>query len=134
MTATSVDREALRAQRKLRLVNGMETGSAAEDCPGGVYGFTCSPNTEGAPVFPTHPFQSFEVHKLSDRSVHLVGFMSEEDARALDSASEPVEVKLYPEPFGEAQKMVSVPRERIYRPRPSSREQGNWMPFVLAPK
>ncbi len=134
MTAASADRESLRAQRKLRIINKSEAGSAAEDCPKGVYGFTCSPNSEGSPVFPTQPFQSFEIHRLSDGAVQYIGFMTDGDASALESASDPIELKLYPEPFGEAQKLVCVPRERIYRPRSVSRDQGNWMPFILAPK
>src|SRR5262249_42641718 len=112
----------------------VQSGCAAEDCPAGIYAFTYSPSTEGAPLFNSQTFQIFEVHKLADESIHFVGFMTDEDAHALDSASEPVELKLYPEPFDAAQKLVSVPQERIFRPRPTSREHGNWMPFSLVPK
>ncbi|MBI4907235.1 MAG: hypothetical protein HY820_26660 [Acidobacteria bacterium] len=134
MAATAADRESLRAQRKLRLVTKAEAGAPIDDMPAGVYGFTYSPNTEGCPIYPNTTFQAFEIHKAAEGDIQFIGYMTAADAGTLSSSNEPVELKLYPEPFGEAQTFVSVPRQRIYRPRPASREQGNWMPFILAPK
>ncbi|MBI3684738.1 MAG: hypothetical protein HY235_30580 [Acidobacteria bacterium] len=129
-----MDREQLRAERKLRLVNPREEGSGVDFVPGGVYGFTYSPHTEGAPLFAAQGFQIFEIHKLADETVHLIGHMTEEDRAALESAASPVELKLYPEPFGMAQRLVSVPRPRVAQMRPVSREQGNWLPITVLPR
>ncbi len=132
--AATADRESLRSQRKLRLVTTGEAGTAIEDAPAGIFGFTYSPSTEGCPVFPNQTFQAFEIHKPAEDNIQFIGYMTPADAGALNSASEAAELKLYPEPYGEAQQFVSVPRERIFRPRPTSRENGNWMGFILSPK
>lgn len=130
----ALDRQQLRSMRHLRLVSSDEEGSALRDLPGGVYGFTYSPNTEGCPLFAKQTFQVFEVHKLSDGSVHFIGYMTPAEAETLAQSNDPVELKLYPEPHGEAQQLVSVPFDRILKAKPVSRENGNWMPFRLAPR
>lgn len=134
MAASSGEREKLRAERKLRLVSDSEAGEAIEFAPEAVYGFTYSPGTDGVPIFPKQTFQIFEVHKLGDGSVHYVGYMTEEDATALNSATDSVDLKLYPEPYEKAQRFVSVPKECIIRSRPVSREHGNWYPFTAVPR
>ncbi len=134
MAASSGEREKLRAERKLRLIQNEEAGEAIEFAPTAVYGFTYSPGTDGVPIFPNHTFQIFEVHKLGDGSVHYVGYMTEEDANALNSATDTVDLKLYPEPFDKAQRFVSVPKDTIIRSRPVSREHGNWFPFTAVPR
>ncbi|MBL8178934.1 MAG: hypothetical protein JNK48_29945 [Bryobacterales bacterium] len=134
MAASSGEREKLRSERKLRLIDDKEVGEPAEFASPGVFGFTYSPGTDGVPIFAKHTFQIFEVHKLGDGSVHYVGYMTEEDANALNSATDAVDLKLYPEPFDKAQRFVSVPKEAIIRSRPVSRESGNWYPFTAIPR
>lgn len=134
MTASSGEREKLRAERKLRMVSDSEAGEAVEFLPAGVFGFTYSPGTDGVPLFTKHTFQIFEVHKLGDGSVHYLGYMTEEDANSLNSATEATELKLYPEPFEKAQRFVSVPKECMLRSRPVSREHGNWFSFIAVPR
>lgn len=134
LAASSGEREKLRAERKLRLIQTQEAGEAIEFAPSSIYGFTYSPGTDGVPIFPNETFQAFEVHKLADGSVHYIGYMTEEDATALNSATSPVELKLYPEPYEKAQRFVSVPKENILRVRPVSREKGNWLPFTAMPR
>lgn len=131
--AASGDREKLRAERKLRLIEKSEAGSGYEFVPDGVYGFTYSPGSDGVPVFVQHTFQCFEVHKLGDSTFHFIGYMTEDDANALNAATEPVDLKLYPEPYEKAQRFVSVPKDRIFRTRPSSRDNGNFFPFTILP-
>jgi hypothetical protein len=127
------ERETLRAQRKLRLLTEDEAGNGIEFVPAGIFGFTASPGTEGVPVFTARTFQAFEIHKLGDDSVHYVGYMPEEDANALDGAAEPLQLKLYPEPYEKAQRFVSVPAGRIIHTHPASREHGNWFAFTIVP-
>mgnify|MGYP000057404001 CR=1 FL=1 len=131
---SNTDREQLRAERKLRLIEESEMGSPIELVPKGVYGFTYSPNTEGVPLFAKHTFQVFEVRKLADESVHYIGYMTPEEAKALASnVEQALDLKLYPEPFETAAEFVSVPRERILRAKPVSREKGNWFPLTVVP-
>jgi hypothetical protein len=127
------EREELRAARKLRLVTQEEAGFGVDDLPAGVYGFTSSPQTEGVPLFIERTFEAFEVHKLHDGSVHIVGYLTAEQAAAFAASSEAVDLNLYPEPYQEAQSVASVPRSRILKAKPVSRESGNWMPATVAP-
>ena len=131
-TALGGEIEKLRAERKLKLISLEESGSAAEFAPAGVYGFTYSPANEGVPLFNKQSFQIFEVHKLADESVHLIGFMTEEDATTLQSAKGPMELRLYPQPYEKAQRLVSVARDRIVRAKPPSRENGNWIGLIVS--
>ena len=111
-----------------------EAGDGIEFAPNSIFGFTYSPGTEGLPVFHMQTFQIFEVHKLADGSVHYLGYMTEEDATALNSATEAVDLKLYPEPYEKAQRFVSVPKDCILRSRFVSRDNGNWYPFTAIPR
>jgi hypothetical protein len=131
-TAISGEVERLRTERKLKLITDKETGSAAEFAPAGVYGFTYSPAAEGLPIFNKQTFQIFEVHKLEDQTVHLIGFMTEEHAEAFRTANTATELKLYPQPYEQAKRLVSIPRDRIVRAKPPSRENGNWMGLIVS--
>ncbi len=81
-------------------------------------------------------FKRFEaaVKKYLTAKVHYLGYMTEVDANALNSATDAVDLKLYPEPYEKAQRFVSVPKESILRSRPVSREHGNWYPFTAVPR
>ncbi len=131
----SQDREQLRATRNLRMVTDEESGSAVDLLPGGVFGFTYSPSTEGVPLFNKQTFQIFEVHKLADETAHFVGYMTAAEAKALETGggADSVDLKLYPEPYEQATQFVSVPRERILKVKPVSREHGNYFPVTVLP-
>lgn len=133
-TSSGTDREQLRAERKLRLIASSEEGLSIDMTPDGVYGFTYSPGTEGVPLYLNHTFQSFEVHKLFNGSLHLIGYMTPADAAAFETSRDNAELKLYPEPFNDAQKFVSVPQERVLKAKSVSREQGNSLPILCLAK
>lgn len=124
----------LRADRKLRPIQGTEEGEAIDFLPGGVFGFSYSPHTEGTPLFTYQPLMCFEVHKLADESIHYIGYMSEEDAKACAEAADAVDLTLYPAPYDKAQTLVSVEKARILRAKPVSRDNGNYLPITLASK
>jgi hypothetical protein len=132
IAAGTADVQKLRSERKLRLIEGAEEGEGIDFLPGGVYGFSYAPHTEGTPLFARQPIQCFEIHKLADESVHYVGFMSEEDARALGNATDAMDLTLYPEPYEKAQTLVSVAKSRILRAKPVSREHGNYLPLTVS--
>lgn len=125
-------RERLREERKLRLVEPSEEGDAIDRLPAGVYGFTYAPQTEGLPLFSKHTYQVFEVHKLSGGAVHLLGFVTGEDAQLLAGESE-CSVRLYPSPHEQATHLVSVPRGRVIHAKNTSRDKGNFLPLDLGP-
>jgi len=120
----------LRTSRNLRALENDEAGSAIPALPAGIYGFTYSPNFEQTPLFQNKSFQAFEFHKLADCSVELVGFMTASDAQRLRSGEGNVEVKLYPDPWQDAQELVTVPMDRLARSaRRPARENG--CPYTL---
>lgn len=133
-TTTDANRERLRSERKLRPLKEDEQGNAIDLVEGGVFGFTYSPSTEGVPMFSKHTYQAFEVHKLFNGEWNFLGYMSTADAQSLDSAKDTTELKLYPEPYGDANTFVTVPNKRILKGKPATRELGNYMSFLCVPK
>lgn len=130
----ATDPEQLRKERQLTLVQGPNEGDAIDFLPPGTYGFTYSPATDGVPLFSMNTFQIYEVHKLKDGTVHYLGFLTPEEAKAADTATDAIDVTLYPEPHEKSTQFVSVPRHRVLKSRPPSRDQGNFIPLTLSSK
>lgn len=124
--------QALRARNRVRLVEGQEIGFGVDHLPNGVYGFTFTPQRE-TPLFEKKMFRSFEAHKLSDGAVHIVGFVTQEEADQIAFADKRFDVKLYPDPYEESVVAVSVPTDRIARPAEPSRDNGNFLKLELYP-
>jgi hypothetical protein len=122
--------EVLRAQHQVALVNEKDEGADVARLPGGVYGFTYSP-LQATPMFRKKATQSFEVHKLADDSVHLVGFVREGEASRLSISSEELDVRLYPEPREDAFTATSIAVSRIRSSRGPSRSDGNALWLVV---
>lgn len=133
-SVAGADIEALRLTRKLAIIQGANEGEAIEFVKPGTYGFTYSPVTDGVPLFSRQSFQIFEVHKLLDGAVHYIGYLTPEEALALDKATDAIDVTLYPEAHEKSTQMVSVPKDRVLKSRTASRDQGNFIPLTLSPK
>jgi hypothetical protein len=121
----------IRSRNNVQPVTDADEGAPLAGLPDNIYGFTYSPLNESTPLFAKRSFQAFEVHKLGEGIVHLLGYVTPSDAALMTGNSEPAEIKLYPEPFGEASKIVQVSLERVVRAKPVSRGDGNYMPLVL---
>ena len=119
--------EVLRALHQVRLIDPEQEGTSASRLPAGVYGFTYSP-VNAAPLFREKKAQTFEVHKLPDDRVHLVGFITKEAAEA-STSTEQMDLQVYPEAWEDAFTAVSIPESRIRRSQGPSRSDGN--PIVL---
>ena len=115
-SATESAREALRRDHQVRVVTRAEEGFAADQLPGGVYGFTSSPAL-ASPLFAVPKYRNFEVHRLP-HAVCVVGFVTAAEARQLAHPhEETVAVKLFPDAEGEATTIVSVPYDRVVHHR-----------------
>lgn len=121
----------LREHKGLKPVAVDLEGTPLATLPDNLYGFTFSPVNESTPLFIKRQFQSFEVHKLTDGTVHVLGFLTEKEAATFFEGKEPLDCHLYPEPHGESSRLVEVPLERVARARPLSRSDGNYMPLTL---
>ena len=121
--------EALRAERRLRALETDEEGTRAGNLPASIYGFTWSPSFESTPLFAAKSYRTFEFHKLADGVIELLGYVTASDSAQLhaDGAGH---IDVYPDPWQEAQQLVSIPLSRIV---PSKRVPGreNGCPWTI---
>jgi hypothetical protein len=101
--------------------------------PKGVYGFTYSPGQEEPPVFAKKSYHSFEIHKLPDGSEHLAGYVTPFEAASLQAAKPGTEVRIFPDAWGESNRLVTVDLGLTLRVhRTPTRQEGNPYRIVLA--
>jgi hypothetical protein len=119
------DLEQLRTDRGLRAVEAAGEGSVAAQQPNGIYGFTYAPGEATIPLFAKKTWHSFEVHKLKDGTLYLVGFVTPVEAELVRKAGSG-DVVLFPDVWENSTELVSVPLARIVPSRKGpSREGGN---------
>ena len=116
-TPATAAQEALRASHRVRPVNDAEEGTGVNSLPPGVYGFTYSPGLPSAPLFAARRYRSYEVHKITDGEIFVVGFVIPASLWALESSLTEVTIQLQPEPEGEASILAKVPYSRIQQHR-----------------
>jgi len=134
MSATSVsEMEALRARAGVRPMAATKDGFALADQDDGTYGYTSSPFGADTPLFHKRIFQSFECHRLVDGSLHLLGFVTDQESAIIGGGRESLEISLYPDPTGAAVKAVSLSLDRVSQVKPPSRDEGNFMHLRVSP-
>ncbi|MCC6292638.1 MAG: hypothetical protein IT164_08335 [Bryobacterales bacterium] len=126
--------ESARKRFQLKPVHSDHEGLSLAQLPEGVYGYTVSSPTLDSPLFAERIFQSFECHKLSGGAVQIVGFAKPAEVDALSAGKEPVDFKLYPEPFGESSALCIVNMARIVSGKAPSRTDGNFMTLQTNPR
>lgn len=127
--------DAIRLRHQVRLMTPEEEGFSIERLPEGIFGFTYAPNLPDTPLFRAYAMYSFEVHKLAGGSTALLGYVAEQEHAAIEQGSEHIEVRLYPEPYGQATRLVAVPSSRIVRSKERpSREDGNYFTMTVGPR
>ncbi|HTS48573.1 MAG TPA: hypothetical protein VMH05_11550 [Bryobacteraceae bacterium] len=124
--------EALRARHNVRPLLPAEEGSSAAHLPNGVYGFTYAPGQPEVPLFSKQGYHSFEVHKASDGTEYLVGFVTQLEASDLEASKVGAAIRLFPSPWENSQSLVRVPVAGIVSSKRMPREDGNPFPFTLA--
>ena len=125
--------ELLRAADQVKPIDEDWDGTGIAHVPNGVYGFSNAPHAE-APLFRKGIFRSFEVHKSSEGSVLLVGFVTEAENRLLEDRQAAVQLSLYPSPWEASRKAVSIPLHRVSRAKGPSREKGNFLQLYVESK
>jgi hypothetical protein len=125
--------ESLRDLHKVRPLKKEEEGSAVAKLSAGVYGYTCAPGFDEVPIFSKKTYHSFEVHKASDGTEYLLGYVTPQEAAELDTRNQGKPVRLFPEAWEASTSLVSVPFSDIQAPkRLPPREDGNPFPFNIA--
>jgi hypothetical protein len=125
--------DAIRDRKKLSLIPVDNEGAALGTLPDNIFGFTSSPVNESTPLFARRIFQCFEVHKLAGGVVHILGFVTPQQAAGFQAGKDSLDFHLFPEPHGEATAMIELPLERISKSRALSRSDGNYMPVSVDP-
>ena len=127
--------EHLRARHEVRALTEAEEGFGVYRLPNGVYGFTYAPVLHrDFPLFQANRYHAFEVHKLTDGAILLVGFVTEEAARKLQAATGELLIRLYPAPREEAATLVSVTLSRVIRIRENSTRETGGLEMYLEPQ
>jgi hypothetical protein len=116
-TPSTADQEALRTSHKVRSVSPAEEGTGVNALPGGVYGFTYSPGLPNAPLFAERRFRSYEIHKLANGDVYIVGFADLETAAVLESTAAERTIHVQPDPDEKTNVLVTIPYSRIRQHR-----------------
>jgi hypothetical protein len=109
------DLEALRKENGVRLVNDEEDGTGVHRLPAGVFGYTYAVGMKDAPLFKKNAIDSFEMHKRIDAEVMLVGYLPDDVVQTLETASDLVDLQLYPVAKGTATRLVTIPMSRVVR-------------------
>ena len=118
--------ERMRSERSLRPLNKNEEGSDLYKLPGGIFGFTNAPGLKEVPVYSRQAYLSFEVQKLKDGKIHLVGFVTPDEMAKVSIGKESAQIAIYPGPWKEASVLISVADEKLQPAKKAvAREDGN---------
>jgi hypothetical protein len=124
--------EALRLRHQVRPLQPHEEGQAIGALPPGLYGYTYAPAQDEIPVFSKGSYHSFEVHKTSNGSELLIGFVTPAESQAIENNHQGAPIRIFPEPRENAQCLVSVPLSQMGAGKRSPREDGNPLLFTIA--
>jgi hypothetical protein len=124
--------EQLRAAHRVVPVSVADEGRGWAKIANGVYGFTYSPASSDGGLFLKQPRQCFEMHKLADGSLHIIGYTTPEIAKRLESSAAQ-DVEVYPDPRGEYSQLATVPYSRIASAKALDRDDFNKLKVSLKP-
>ncbi|HZO54311.1 MAG TPA: hypothetical protein VFB63_16480 [Bryobacteraceae bacterium] len=126
--------ESARKKFHVKPLQASHEGLSVAQLPEGVYGYSVSAPTLEAPLFIERIFQSFEYHKLAGGAIQILGFATAAEVATLNAEKEPVDFKLYPEPFGESNVLCVMDLSRVVRSKAPSRTDGNYMTLQTNPR
>ena len=132
-TSTALDPQAVRTQNGVTLVSSEHEGLSRKRLPAGTYGFTGAPGEADGGLYSKHIYLTFEVHKLKDSSIQLLGYVTPQEAEMVQTGLQTVDLNFYPVPYKAADTLLPLPWSRIRRAQPVSRIDGNFVPVTIAP-
>lgn len=124
------EREQLRATNKVVPVSKEDEGRSWGKISNGVFGFSYTPASKDGGMFAKPSRDVFELHKLADGSLHIVGYTTAEYAQAI-AGKGAVEVELYPNERESYNKLVVLPHARISSAKDLNRDDFNKLKAVL---
>jgi hypothetical protein len=124
--------EQLRISNRVVPVSKEDEGRGWAKISNSVYGFTYTPASSDGGLFIKQPRQSFEMHKLADGTLHIVGFTTPEVAARLKSSGAQ-EIEAYPESRDAYTQLVMIPHARIASSKALDRDNFNFLKLSLRP-
>ena len=134
MAAELLTADALRTSRSLRPLTREEEGTDVFELPNGVFGYTYSPAQKEMPIYAKQPHNSFEVHRLKDGAVHMIGYVTPEIESKIEAKAAGVETVLYPAVYEKSTQLVSIDVINMQPAKKAiSREDGNPLKTLIHP-
>ena len=134
-TSASAELEQLRSQRQLRTLTKEEEGSDIYKLPNGVWGFSYAPGLKEVPIYSKGHYHGFEIHRLSNGEVHVIGFVTPEEKAQWSSSKVAVKAAIYPERWEASTELVSVVDSRLQPAKKAlAREDGNPFRTLVSPE
>jgi len=125
--------QALRQTNALSLITPDQEGIGLAGLPNGIYGYTYSPAGGETPLFSQKTFQAFEIHKLHDGDVRVLGYVTADEHAQIEGSHDALEFNLYPAPHGESSRIIAVSLSRVVKAKAPSRSDGNYIRMDINP-
>ena len=133
-TTAAAELEQLRSERGLRAISKEEEGSDIYRLPNGVFGFSYAPGLKEVPIYSKQHYHGFEIHRLSNGEVHVVGFVTADETTQLTAAKQAVQAAIFPERWSSSTEVVSVAATRLQPAKKAvAREDGNPFRTLISP-
>jgi hypothetical protein len=125
-SSAAAELEQLRSERKLRALTKAEEGTDIYRLPNGVFGFTYAPGLKEVPVYSKQHYHGFEIQRLSNGEVHVVGFVTPAEKAELKDAKQASKIALFPERWEASTELVTIADTRLQPAKKAvTREDGN---------
>jgi hypothetical protein len=124
--------EQLRAANRVVPVSKEDEGISWSKISNSVYGFTYTPGSSDGGFFMKPSRSSFEMHKLADGTLHIVGYTTTEFAEKLKSKGAQ-DIEVFPEVRDQYNVLVTIPHARLASSKPLDRDNFNQLKLSLKP-
>ena len=125
-TTSAADLEELRSERRLRALTKEEEGSDIYHLPDGVYGFTYAPGLKEVPVYSKRHYGVFEIERLTNGEIHIVGFVTPTEKAQLGAATTAVQIVIFPASWDDSTELITLADRRLQPAKKAvTREDGN---------
>ena len=127
------ERQCARAKHGVRSLYTLEEGFSLDRLPNRIFGFTFSPGSADAVVFRQTRADAFEIHKLGDGSIMLLGCVPPDVASTIQNVRKEQHVFVFPRVMGHASKLVCIPTSSVGRFKDYHPERAEGLEIMLVP-
>ena len=124
------ERANARAKNEVQLIPVNLEGELISHLTSAYFGFTYSPAEHESGLFAKPSYLGYEVHRLKDGDVMILGYAAAGVAKAVE-AGEDISFDLYPVATSEAEAFVQVRRSQVTRSKALDRQHFNRLALTL---